>query len=161
MERTPYGTPAPVKRVFENYYVELVNTLAQYLSDVLLYLVPEGVIKIEEKNTIKSYRDTPTDKAEYLLDNHVNRQLSEGITDNFMKLLKVMRKIPGCNPLAVELSKALKWDTDEPNIPVVSNARSTEEVSKNIQTGMEYHNNNMGIHRDYAKPRPLNHRHFE
>ena len=110
--------------------MELVSTLAQHLSDVLLYLVPEGVIKIEEKNTIKSYRDTPTDRAEYLLDNHVNRQLSEGITDNFMKLLKVMRKIPGCNPLAVELSKALKCDTDEPNIPVVSNARSTEEVSK-------------------------------
>ena len=122
--------------VFRNHYVKLVSTLAQHLSNVLLYLVSEGVIKIEEKNTIKDYRDTPNDRAEYLLDNHVNRQLSEGITDNFLKLLKVMRKIPGCNPLAVELSKAL--DTDTSCTPVVSNARLiiSENESKNIQTGM-------------------------
>ena len=137
MECIPHGTPVPETIVFRNYYAKLVSTLAQYLSDVLLHLVSEGVLKIEEKNTIKNYRDTPTDRAEYLLDNHVNRPLSEGITDNFMKLLKVMREIPGCNPLAVELSEALKCDTDKPNTPVVSNARSTEEVSKNIQTGIE------------------------
>ena len=132
-------TPIPVTKessVFQKYYVRLVSTLAQHLSDVLPHLVSEGVIKIEEKNTIKSYCYTPNDRSEYLLDNHVNRQLSEGITDNFLKLLKVMRKIPGCTPLAAELSKALECDTDEPSAPVVNNAKSSQKVSKNSRTGM-------------------------
>ena len=132
-------SPVTVTReslVFQKYYVKLVSTLAQYLSDVLQHLVSEGVIKIEEKNTIKNYRDTPNDRSEYLLDNHVNRQLSEGITDNFLKLLKVMQEIPGCSPLAVELLKALKCDTDKPGTPVVRNAKSSEKVSKNSRTGM-------------------------
>ena len=85
-------------------------TLAQYLNDLLLYLVPEGVITIEDKNTTKKYGDTPNNKDKYLLDNHINRPLAGGIVTNFIKLLKVMEKIRGCNPLAAELRKALKCD---------------------------------------------------
>ena len=97
--------------VLQRYYVELIMKLAQYLNDFLLYLVSEEVITIEDKNTIKKYGDTPSDKAEYLLDNHIIRPLAGGIVTNFVKLLKVMEKIPGCNPLAAELRKALKCDT--------------------------------------------------
>jgi len=72
--------------------------------------VSEEVITIDDKNRIKQFGNTPEDKAEYLLDNHVNRPLSAGLTDEFVKLLKVMRKIPDCNPLGVELSSSLKSD---------------------------------------------------
>ena len=122
--------------IFRSYYVKLVSTLARNLSDVLLHLVSEGVINIEEKNTIKNYRDTPNDRSEYLLDSYVNRQLSEGITDNFVKLLKVMQEIPGCHSLAVELSKELKCAGAGPSTPGVSNARLSGETL-NIQTGMD------------------------
>ena len=96
--------------VLRSYYVELIKALAQYLNDLLLYLVSEGVITIEDKNTIKKYGDTPSDKAEYLLDNYIDRPLAGGIVTNFVKLLKVMEKIPGCNPLVAKLRKALKCD---------------------------------------------------
>ena len=97
--------------VLRRYYAELINTLAQYLNDLLLHLVSEEVITIEDKNTIKKYGDTPSDKAEYLLDNYINRPLAVGIVTNFVKLLKAMEKIPGCNLLAADLRKALKCDT--------------------------------------------------
>ena len=136
MESTPVTKES---LIFRSYYVKLVSILAQHLNDVLLHLVSEGVIKIEEKNTIKNYRDTPNERAEYLLDNYVNRQLSEGITDNFMKLLKVMLEIPGCYQLAVELSMASKYADTGPSTPVVSNARLSGETS-NVQTGKDIQN---------------------
>ena len=104
-------TTEQASSVLRRYYVELIMTLAQYLNDLLLHLVPTEAITIEDKNTIKKYGDTPNDKAEYLLDNHINRQLAGGIVTNFVKLVRVMEKIPGCNPLAAKLRKALTCDT--------------------------------------------------
>ena len=130
-----------VSLVLRKYYAELVSTLGKYLNDLLVYLVSEGVIKIDDKNTIKKFGETPaSDKAEYLLDNYVNRPLDAGITDNFLKLIKVMEKteIPGCNPLAAELSKALECDTGSAT-PTVNNRRVSNEES-NSQSGMNYLN---------------------
>ena len=114
--------------VLRRYYVELISTLAQYLNDLLLHLVPEGVITIDGKNTIKQYGSTPNDRAEYLLDNHINRPLSIGNVTNFVKLLKVMEKITGCDSLAVEVRKALKCDT-----PICEANKTTVDVEAKVE----------------------------
>ena len=119
-----------VASVLQKNYAELVDILGKNLNDVLVYLVSEGVIKIEEKNTIMEFvGKTPSQRAQYLLDNHVDRPLSGGLTDNFLKLLKCMQKIPGCSNLAAEISKAIKCDT-----PKIS-----DEASKIDQSGMGMH----------------------
>ena len=135
MESTP---TEQVSSVLHKYYSELVSTVGKHLNGLLVHLVSEGVIKIDDKNTIKKLGDAPSERAEYLLDNHVDRPLSAGITDNFVKLLKVMQKISGCSPLAAKLSEALKCvalsDTS-----VNSNRRVGDETSKNNQSGMAIH----------------------
>ena len=129
-------TTEQASSVVQRYYVELISTLAQYLNELLLHLVPEGVITIDVKNTIKQFGSSPSDRAEYLLDNHVNRPLAGGILTNFVKLLKVMQKIPGCDSLAVEIRKALKCDTA---ISVVKKATVDTETSQGNQSGIDMH----------------------
>ena len=139
MEYTP---TEQTSSVLHKFYSELVGTVGKHLNGLLVHLVSEGVIKIDDKNMIKKFGDTPSERAEYLLDNHVDRPLSAGITDNFLKLLKVMQKIPGCGPLADELSKALKCDplSDAPSDPFKSNnRRGSDESPKNNQSGMGIH----------------------
>ena len=114
--------------VLRRYYVELISTLAQYLNELLLHLVPEGVITIDVKNTIKQFGSTPNDRAEYLLDNHIDRPLAVGNVTNFVKLLKVMEKITGCDSLAVEVRKALKCDT-----PICEANITTVDVEANVE----------------------------
>ena len=78
-------------RLLQEYYSKLVTTLAQCIDeDLLPALVSAKVITIDDKNTIKRHGNRPTDRIEYLLDNHVNRSLCVGITDNFAKLLRIM-----------------------------------------------------------------------
>ena len=121
---------AHASSVLQEYYVELVDTLGKNLNDLLLYLVSEKMINIAEKITIKQFGETPSARAEYLLDNYVHRQLSGGITDNFLKLLKVMQKISGCSKLAAEILKAIKCDTPRISDPII------DGVSKIDQSGM-------------------------
>ena len=104
-------TTEQASSVLQRYYVQLISTLSQHLNELLPYFVPEGVITIDVKNTIKQFGSTPSDRAEYLLDNHINRLLAGGIVTNFIKLLKVMQKIAGCNSLAGEVWKALNCVT--------------------------------------------------
>ena len=99
------------------YYAELVSILAQYMNELLPCLVSEQMISIKEKNTIKQYGETSQDRAEYLLDNHVERPLSAGVTENFVKLLRVMQKIPGCDKLSSECCGMLNDRKDENNQP--------------------------------------------
>ena len=92
-------------RVLQEYYSKLVSTLAQCIDeDLLPALVSAKVITIDDKNTIKSYGNRPRNRIEYLLDNHVNRPLCVGITDNFAKLLRIMQNIPHCKSLADEMA---------------------------------------------------------
>ena len=122
--------------VLQQYYVEFVSTLGQHLNDLLLRLVPEHVITIDVKNTIKQFGCTPSDRAEYLLDNYINRPLAGGNVTNFVKLLEVMEKIPGCNLLVVTVQKALKCDTpkDTP-MSVVSKTTASTEALQGNQSG--------------------------
>ena len=99
------------------YYAELVSILAQYMNELLPCLVSEQMISIKEKNTIKQYGETSQDRAEYLLDNHVERPLSAGVTENFVKLLRVMQKIPGCDKLSLECCGMLNDRKVENNQP--------------------------------------------
>ena len=130
LESTSAARAAHASSVLQKYYVELVDTLGKNLNDLLLYLVSEEMINIEEKITIKQFGETPSTRVEYLLDNYVHRQLSGGITDNFLKLLKVMQKISGCSKLAAEILKAIKCDTPKISNPII------DEVSKIDQSGM-------------------------
>ena len=116
----------------QKYYPELLVVLGKNLNDVLVHLIPEGVINIGEKITIQEFTKTPSEKAQYLLDNHVYRQLSGGFTDNFLKLLKVMQKIPACDKLSAEVLKEIKSDT-----PKISDLIS-DEASKIGKSGMEF-----------------------
>ena len=137
MESIP---PEQASSVLRRYYVELIKALAQCLDDLLPHLVPEEVITIEDKNTIKEYGDTPNKKAEYLLDNYINRPLAGGIVTNFIKLLKVMEKIPGCNPLAAKLRKVLKCDTSSGTLMRVGNiAKMDVEAEQGNESGIEIH----------------------
>ena len=129
--------------LLRKHYVELVSILGQCLNELLLHLVSEEVITIEDKNAIKKFGDCPSDRAEYLLDNHVNRPLFGGIAENFVKLLKVMQKIPTCNTLAADLLKALTQSDKSKTITPRGTSESTErhtkmddEASKNNQSGM-------------------------
>ena len=123
--------------VLRRYYARLVSVLSQCLNELLLHLVSEEVITIEDKNTIKKFGDTPYDRAEYLLDNHINRPLAVGSAENLAKLLKVMQMIPSCSAIANELLKALICDT---NPDVATGLRRDSEVSdeamKKDQLGM-------------------------
>ena len=125
--------------LLRRHYVELVSALAKCLNELLPHLVSEEVITIEDKNTIKKFGDGPNDRAEYLLDNHVNRPLFGGIVKNFVKLLNVMQKIPTCNTLATDLLKALKRDkpmvvTSQPM--ECCDTKVDDKASKNDQSGM-------------------------
>ena len=84
MESIP---PEEALILLQRYYAELVSTSAKYLNELLPYLVSGEVITIEDKNTIKKFGDGPNDRAEYLLDNHVNRPLFGGIVKNFCKTI--------------------------------------------------------------------------
>ena len=128
-----------VSSVLHKYYSKLVSTVGKHLNGLLVHLVSEGVIKIDDKNTIKQFGDTPSERAQYFLDNHIDRALSAGITDNFVKLLKVMQKISGCSPLAAELSEALKGVALSDTPSVNSNRRVGDETSKKNQSGMVIH----------------------
>ena len=128
--------------VLRKYYAKLVSMLAQCLNELLLHLVSEEVITIEDKNTIKKFGDTPYDKTEYLLDNHINRPLAVGISDNLVKLLKVMQMIPGCISLATELSKALKCEATVPVSTLRCDAKASDETVKDDQSGMVTKTNN-------------------
>ena len=125
------------KLVLRKYYAKLVGVLAQCLNELLLQLVSEEVITIEDKNTIKQFGDTPCDRAEYLLDNHINRPLAVGISENLAKLLKVMQMIPSCSVIVTELLKALKCDTP---LGVATglqrDAKVSDEAMKKDQLGM-------------------------
>ena len=142
MESIP---PEEALILLQRYYAELVSTSAKYLNELLPYLVSGEVITIEDKNTIKKFGDGPNDRAEYLLDNHVNRPLFGGIVKNFVKLLEVMHSIPACSKLAAELLKALKCDkpSKKPGIisrdtpkPIGHDTQVDDEASKNDQSGM-------------------------
>ena len=130
--------------VLRQYYAKLVSVLAQCLNELLLQLVSEGVITIEDKNAIKTSGDTPNDRTEYLLDNHINRPLAVGITDNLTKLLKVMRMIPCCNSLVTELSQALKCDMPGPSVTshpansLLRDVNTRDETVKNGNSGIVY-----------------------
>ena len=138
--------PIPIPRaqetlVLRKYYAKLVSVLAQCLNELLLHLVSEEVITIEDKNTIKKYSDTPYDRAEYLLDNHINKPLAVGIADNLLKLLKVMQMIPSCCSIAIELSKALRCDTAPDVVTTLQcnrgcDAEVSNETKKN-ESGMD------------------------
>ena len=125
------------KLVLRKYYAKLVSVLAQCLNELLLHLVSEEVITIEDKNTIKRFGDTPYDRAEYLLDNHINGPLTVGISENLAKLLKVMQMIPSCSVIATELLKALKCDTP-PDVAtgLQRDAKMSDESMKKDQLGM-------------------------
>ena len=125
---------AHASSVLQKYYAELLDMLGKNLNDILKYLIPEGMINIKEKNTIKQFGKSPDDRAEYLLDNHVDRQLSGGITDNFLKLLKVMQKIPACDKLSAEISKAIISDT----LKTSASDPISDEASKIGKPGMEF-----------------------
>ena len=138
-------SPEEALTLLQRYYAELVSTLAKYLNELLPYLVSGEVITIGDKNTIKKFGDGPNDRAEYLLDNHINRPLFGGIVKNFVKLLEVMHKIPACSKLAAELLKALKCDTPskKPRItsrvvpePIGHDTKVDDEASKNEQSGI-------------------------
>ena len=95
------------QQVLQKHYDELVSTLSRSIDEVLRGLVSMRVITITDKNKIKKYGDIPEDRAEYLLDNYIDRLLAARINDNLMKLLHVMKKIPQCKPLAVLVEKEL------------------------------------------------------
>ena len=123
--------------VLRKYYARLVSVLAQCLNELLLHLVSEEVITIEDKNTIKKFGDTPYDRAEYLLDNHINRPLTVGSVENLAKLLKVMQMIPSCGVFVTELLKALKCDT-HPDVAtgLRRDAEVSDEAMKKDRLGM-------------------------
>ena len=90
--------------LLQKYYAQLVEIIARSIDDILCGLVSgsDGVINIDQKNTIKQYGKTPSDRAEHLLDEYIRRSLCVGITNSFLKLLKVMKEISAadCNQLA-------------------------------------------------------------
>ena len=142
MESIP---PEEALILLQRYYAELVSTSVKYLNELLPYLVSGEVITIEDKNTIKKFGDGPNDRAEYLLDNYVNRPLFGGIVKNFVKLLEVMHSIPACSKLAAELLKALKCNkpSKKPGVisrdtpePIGHDTKVDDEASKNDQSGM-------------------------
>ena len=127
--------------VLRKYYAKLVSVLAQCLNELLVQLVSEEVITIEDKNTIKKFGDSSVDKAEYLIDNHINRPLAVGIVDNLAKLLQVMQKIPSCNSLATELLQALKCDTP----PGVANPHPSSTLLRDVKASDEVTSDKSGM----------------
>ena len=126
--------------LLQKYYAKLVRVLAQCIEgDLLPALVSAQVITIDDKNTIKRHGNTLEDKAQYLLDNYVNSSLSVGITDNFIKLLEVMRDIPYCKSLADDLTtSASQLASSTPhNSRINDQSQLKEETSTRIQTGTE------------------------
>ena len=125
--------------LLQKYYAKLVRVLAQCIEgDLLPALVSAQVITIDDKNTIKRHGNTLEDKAQYLLDNYVNRALSVGITDKFIKLLEVMEDIPYCKSLADELTTStsgLVLSTPQ-NSRINDQSQLKEETPTRIQTGI-------------------------
>ena len=101
--------------MLQKHYADLVRLLARCIDDVLLGLVSSGTIDIDQKNVIRKYGDTPVDKAQYLLDNHVARPLGGGLTDQFEKLLDVMKELPSCVQLILSMEEDLQTGCTEIN----------------------------------------------
>ena len=119
--------PLQGSSVLRKYYARLVSVLSQCLNELLPHLVSEEVITIENKNVIKKFGDTPSDRAKYLLDNYINRPLAVGNADNLVNLLKVMQMIPVCSSIATELSKVLKCD--KPSVAPACNTLRCDDQS--------------------------------
>ena len=71
--------------VLQQYCMKIVSVLVQCLNELPLQLLSEGIISIDDKNAIKKFGDNPGNRAECLLDNHVNKSLAEGITDKVVE----------------------------------------------------------------------------
>ena len=98
-----FSTKSTEEVLLQKHYADLVHLLSRCIDDLLLRLVSNGVIDIYQKNVIRKYGDTPGDKVQYLLDNHVVRPLSVGINDSFVKLLSVMKEFPSCCQLVAAM----------------------------------------------------------
>lgn len=98
-----FSTKSTEEVLLQKHYADLVHLLSRCIDDLLLRLVSNGVIDIDQKNVIRKYGDTPGDKIQYLLDNHVVRPLGVGINDSFMKLLSVMKEFPSCCQLVAAM----------------------------------------------------------
>lgn len=95
----------------QKHYADLVRLLAPCIDEVILGLVSNGVIDIDQKNTIRKYGDTPGDKVQYLVDSHIARPLAGGVTDSLMKLLSVMKEFSSCGQLVASIEKDLDIDS--------------------------------------------------
>ena len=142
------ASKSPESIVFLEYYAKLVSTLAECIDeDLLPALVSANVITISDKNAIKRYGNRATDRSEYLLDNHVHRPLGAGITDNFIKLLETMQKIPHCKRLADEVFEEIGqtitdsgFAPDTPqDVPVSSKSQLKREASKQVKSGTNFY----------------------
>ena len=124
--------------VLQKHYAELVKLLARCIDDVVLGLVSTGVIDIDQKNVIRKYGDTPGDKVQYLLDNHIARPLSGGVTDHFMKLLDAMKEFPSCDLLVGAIEEDLLTGDAKVKDPLSSSEDDVESSLEEISKRQEY-----------------------
>ena len=102
------------KVVLQKYHTELLSTLSDCIEDVLPDLESAGAISIDQRDQVREYVEAkmPVNAVDYLLNDHIKRPLSVEINNNFMKLLKVMKKAPKCSPqckaLAATVEEELK-----------------------------------------------------
>ena len=120
-------------KVLQKFYFELLQTLTRNLNDVLPHLVSGGVITVDEKIDIKEYGKAQSDRAEHLLDTYIHRPLHGGNPDNFIKLLKIMKGIPSCSPLATSIDQCLQSGS----ITATPTQRDRVQVSDNMKIQLE------------------------
>ena len=119
--------------VLQKFYSRLLQTLTRNLNDVLPDLVSRGVITVDQKIDIKEYGKAQSERAEHLLDSYIHRPLREGIPDNFIKLLKVMKGIPSCSTLATSIDQHLQYGS----ITTTLTQRERVQVSDNMIIQLE------------------------
>ena len=124
------STKSTEEIVLQKHYAELVKLLARCIDDVVLGLVSTGVIDIDQKNVIRKYGDTPGDRVQYLLDNHIARPLCGGVTDHFMNLLDAMKEFPSCDQLVGAIEEDLQ--TGDAKVKDLLSSSEDDEVETSL-----------------------------
>ena len=112
--------------VFTDYYERLCHSIPY--DDLVVSLIDQQVLTMEEAQKVpvsKAARNA-CESAEYLLEVHVHKPLSNGDKQIFHKLLLCMKKSDKCAQLAAEIERRIA-NIDETDGPLVTKPAATKE----------------------------------
>lgn len=96
---------ANYRRVFKKFYERLIKTLP--LDDLVTTLYGNGVLSDHDRDQlVRGSLSTPKEKAQYFLDEVIQKGLDVGFFSQFKTTIKIMQSSD--NPVLIHLAEQIK-----------------------------------------------------